>query len=445
MRPAGLRSVAAALVLGGCALAQCGGEPPASGTGGAGAAPTGGAAGAAGAAGTPLVAGACGPIGPWGDWPPADAAPRTPEVLAPLFPRPDCGPGCRLVTTRFNGSNQRAWETRFSARLLTTGPWLDKGVIVDLDTLTEYDLSAPEPEPGCHSYGAALSGDCLIQEFLYEDATVVRGYVCQTCLVREATRGLWFGQTAPESPSWAGVTTANEHFALFAGGRDEQGLPLGRWALDLRDGSRHTYATSSWLVTNVSLAEPYIVLSEGDGEVHLIDVGDWSDTNVTNDPALQWMAASDGKTIVWIDQRYHPGGGIESPANQEVVAYDIETKVMTRLTYTDPVVAPSAKWDPAVEGDWVVWQDDRDSDAPNTTTDTPKSQVDIYGYNLATQKEYHIVGKGAGTLPPEASGPHGLLASAPRLHQGKLYVLGLYTVAPENIMIQVWEFELPPP
>ncbi|MBI4954131.1 MAG: hypothetical protein HY908_19055 [Myxococcales bacterium] len=307
-------------------------------------------------------------------------------------------------------------------------------MIVDLDTGEEYTLRAPTPEPGAVPSTAALSGDCLIESFFVEQAAgTTKGYLCETCFHKAATRGLHVS----ESVYWSDAITASDTFALFAGGT------LGTWALDLRDGSKHTFATSDWLVTNYSLNEPYIVLSEGDGEVHLIDTRDWSDTNVTNDPALQWMAASDGNTIVWIDQRYHPGGGLEDPANQEVVAYDIETQVTTRLTFTDPA-APSAKWDPAVAGDWVVWQDDRDSDAPNTTTDTPKSRVDIYGYNLKTQKEYHVLGPNAGTLPSSASGPHGLLPSSPRLYQGMLYVVGLYTHQ-GTIWTEVWEFAMPTP
>ena len=423
------------LAIGGCALAQCTDGGTTNGTGGAAGNPGGGQGGDGGAVPT---AGACGPIGPWGDWPPADAPPRELVVLPPLFPKPDCGPGCQLVTTRYNAWNLRPWEVRFSGRLLTTSPYQGQGVVVDLDNGLEYALNTPEPEPGSDTASAALSDECLVQSFHFEQGDARRGYICETCLRKNATRGLHFSEGVPGQPGWSGVYTASDDFVLLGGG------PLALWALDLRDGSKHTFATSGWLVTNVSLHEPYIVLSEGDGEVHLVDVRDWSDTNVTNDPAIQWMAASDGKTIVWIDQRYHEGGGLEDPANQEVVAYDIETQVMTRLTYTDPAVNPSAKWDPDVEGDWVVWQDDRDSDAPNTTSDTPKSQVDIYGYNLATQQEYHIVGKSAGTLPAEAHGPHGLLATAPRLHDGKLYVVGLYTVQ-GDITTTLWEFELPVP
>ncbi|MBI4950416.1 MAG: hypothetical protein HY908_00135, partial [Myxococcales bacterium] len=367
--------------LGGCALAQCTDGTAAGPGGAAGATSTGGGGGVAGSGGATPTAGACGPIGPWGEWPPASASPREVVVLPPLFPRPDCGPGCRLLTTRYHATNMRAYQTRFAGRLMTSGP----GALVDLDTGEEYDLGAPEPEPGCTTFTAAISGECFIQEFWFEQGDARRGYVCETCLHANATRGLHFSEGTPDKPGFTGVITASDTFAVFGGG------PLGTWALDLRDGSKHTFATSNWLVWNYSLNEPYIVLSEGDGEVHLIDVRDWSDTNVTNDPALQWMAASDGKTIVWIDQRYHPGGGLETPANQEVVAYDIETKVTTRLTFTDPA-APSAKWDPSVEGDWVVWWDDRDSDAPNTMTDVVKNRVDIYGYNLNTKKEYHVLG-----------------------------------------------------
>ncbi|MBI4955057.1 MAG: hypothetical protein HY908_23750 [Myxococcales bacterium] len=435
MRRPHWRMVAVGLVaLGGCALAQCtdGAATGTGGTGGAGGGPGGADAGAGGA---PALAGACGPIGPWGDWPPAAAPPRELVVLPPLFPRPDCGPGCRMVTTRNNTSNNRPWEMRFAGRLLTTGPDPLQGVIVNLDSGEEYALSAPDPEPGCKSLSAALDGDCLVQAFYFEEQGDApnRGYVCETCLHRQATRGLY----TVEAAYWSDAITANGNFALFGGG------PLGTWALDLRDGSQHTFATSLWLVTNYSLNEPYIVLSEGDGEAHLIDTRDWSDTNVTNDPALQWMAASDGKTIVWIDQRFHAGGGLETPANQEVVAYDIASGVTTRLTYTDPAKA-SAKWDPAVEGDWVVWWDDRDSDAPNTMSDVVKNRIDIYGYNLATQKEYHVLGNQAGTLPESAHGPHGMLPTAPRLHDGKLYVVGLYTYQ-THIKSEVWEFDLPTP
>jgi hypothetical protein len=391
--------------------------------------------------GAPMV-GACGPVGPWGDWPPADAGPREPEVWPPAFQRPDCGSGCRLITTRWGSSNDYAYEMRFSGSLLAHG-----GVaLANLATLDEYRSPVPEPEANVVSYTAALSRDCLVQEFHYEDAAARRGYLCESCLHVQATRGLWFGQGVPGNPNWAGVMTANETFVLLGGGADEQGNGLGYWALDLRDGSKHTFATSSWLLVNVSLADPYIVLSEGDEEVHLIDTRDWSDTNVTADPALQWMAASDGKTIVWIDQRFHPGGDTEHPANQEVVAYDIESKQMRRLTYTDDS-KPSAKWDPAVEGDWVVWQDDRDSSAPNTTTDTYKDRVDIYGFNLQTGKQYHVLGNSAGTLPDAAHSPNGLMPSRPRLYQGRLYVLGLWPRpgSTQFFGTQVWEIELPVP
>ena len=433
--PSGRIAAVSVLTISGLALAQCS-DGDGNGTGGAGGTA---AAGQGGDAGAVPVAGACGPIGPWGEWPPTDAPPRELVVLPPLYPKPDCGPGCRLVTTRYNASNTLPWEVRFSGRLLTTCPWaVDQGVIADLDSGLEYELAAPEPEPGSDSYSAALSGECLVQSFFFEEGDARRGYICETCLRKQATRGLHFSEGIPGTPGWSGVYTASENFAVHGGG------PLLLWALDLRDGSKHTFATSSWLVSNISLAEPYIVLSEGDGEVHLIDVRDWSDTNVTNDPAIQWMAASDDKTIVWIDQRYHEGGTLEKPANQEVVAYDIATKTTTRLTFTDPVAKPSAKWDPDVEGDWVVWWDDRDSDVPNGGIGDVRNRLDIYGYNLKTKQEYHVLGNQAGTLPESVHGPHGMMPTSPRLHDGKLYVVGLYTVD-GSIKNTLWEFDLPAP
>ena len=390
------------------------------------------------------TAGACGPIGPWGPWPPPDSPSRRLPKLEPRFERPDCGPGCRLVTTRWNAANGRAYEMRFSGRWLThMPPGLGTAVVVDLDALDEYEVPTVEPEPNVKSYTAALSGDCLVQGFSYYYGGAQREYVCETCLYRHAVRGLWFGAGTAEALNTIGVVTADESFVLFGGGRHEDGSALGLWALDLRDGSKHTFAPSGWLVVNVSLAAPYIALSHGDGEVHLIDTRDWSDTNVSNHPTLQWDAASDDKTVVWIDQRYHPGGGLENPANQEVVAYDIESRQLRRLTYTEET-RPSAKWRPAVEGDWVVWVDDRDSNAPNTMPDVYHDRVDIYGYNLRTNREYHVLGNQAGTLPEEAHSPAGLLPSSPRLYRGKLYVEGLLQVN-ASTDLEIWEFELPEP
>ena len=398
----------------------------------------------------PLMAGACGPVGPWGEWPPEDAPVRTPTVLPPAFKRPDCGPGCRLVTTRWDSTGNGPWEIRLAGRLLTGTPrGVSRATVVNLDTLEEYDSNMPEPEPGVLSLSAALSDECLVQEFqFYGPGNAKRYYLCETCLHRQATRGLRFAEGMGDANIVSGVVVADERFVILGGGLTDDGTKgLGLWALDLRDGSKRTFAPSLWLFSNLSYHAPYIVLSEGDGEVHLIDTRDWSDTNVTNDPSLQYMAASDGKTIVWIDQRYHPGGTLEKPENQEVVAHDIGTKELRRLTFTDPA-KPSAKWDPSVEGDWVVWTDDRDSNAPNTTQDVPKNRRDIYGFNLKTGKEYHVLGNQAGTLTHDQHDPKfGLLPSLPRLHMGKLYVLGalMEPDQPQLPRLEVWEIALPEP
>ncbi|MBI4951662.1 MAG: hypothetical protein HY908_06485, partial [Myxococcales bacterium] len=69
---------------------------------------------------------------------------------------------------------------------------------------------------------------------------------------------------------------------------------------------------------------------------------------------------------------------------------------------------------------------------------------DIYGYNLNTKKEYHVLGNQAGTLPESAHGPHGLLPVVPRLYQGKLYVVGPYTYQ-GSYHTEVWELSMPTP
>jgi hypothetical protein len=158
----------------------------------------------------------------------------------------------------------------------------------------------------------------------------------------------------------------------------------------------------------------------------LVDVRDWSKTSVSSDNALQYQASSDGKRIVWIDFRYSADG-----TAGEVVTYDIATKETTRVT--DTQAAPTGKFNPTVLGDWVAWMDDRDSSAVNASLDTPRDRFDIYGYNLVTKQEVHLVGNDAGAIAK-------LYPRNPQLHNGKLYVVG-NNIEAHNA--QMYEFSLP--
>jgi hypothetical protein len=192
-------------------------------------------------------------------------------------------------------------------------------------------------------------------------------------------------------------------------------------------GSAHTIAHSIYDVSQVSIVPPYVVLPEADGEVHAIHLDDWTDENLTNDDAKQYMAASDGKRVVWIDYKY-----LTNPEVPEVVVYDFATKAAKRITFSEK--KPSNKWHPTIEGDWVAWTDDRDSEAPNTSIDNPRDRLDIYGYNLKTNQEVHLVGNTAGEI-------NFLYPALPRLHRGKLYVLG----QSGKYSPQYFEFQLPAP
>jgi hypothetical protein len=198
------------------------------------------------------------------------------------------------------------------------------------------------------------------------------------------------------------------------------------FALDVADGARHPIVPSIYYVTNISIVPPYIVLPEVDAEVHVINVETWADENVTKHKALQYMAASDGTHVVWVDYRYLPP---DNPT-PEIALYNLADKTTTRITHH-----ASGKWYPTVEGDWVAWMDDRDSVHPNAPLGTPLDRFDIYGYNLKTKKEYHLVDNSPGKVSK-------LYPRRPRLHRGKIYVVGK---PGKDIPSQLFEFTLPEP
>ncbi len=113
--------------------------------------------------------------------------------------------------------------------------------------------------------------------------------------------------------------------------------------------------------------------------------------NLTPLPSLQFDPWVSGRYVVWTDQRHGVRGTATALDNTEVYLYDIETRTMRRLT-NDPPERPVIQLNARVEGDWVVWLDQRNSPMPNQYPDTqPEVPREVYGYHIPTGREVPLI------------------------------------------------------
>ncbi|MCP4679006.1 MAG: hypothetical protein GY854_26650 [Deltaproteobacteria bacterium] len=90
----------------------------------------------------------------------------------------------------------------------------------------------------------------------------------------------------------------------------------------------------------------------------------------------------DGK-VVYMDYRHGDGNPYESWAHVAVYLYDLDTKERQQITSGEWIAAS-----PDIFGDTIVWEDYRHCGDPNNKNDF--SNIEIYGYNLKTKKEFRI-------------------------------------------------------
>jgi len=107
-----------------------------------------------------------------------------------------------------------------------------------------------------------------------------------------------------------------------------------------------------------------------------------TETQITTNTSDQYYPAIYGDRIVWQDDR-------NGRFNSDIYMYDLSTKKETQIT-----TSGSAE-DPAIYGDRIVWQDDRSG----------YGEYDIYMYDLSTSAETRITSNGtAGYGSPEIYG-----------------------------------------
>jgi hypothetical protein len=130
------------------------------------------------------------------------------------------------------------------------------------------------------------------------------------------------------------------------------------------------------------------VVFDCDGQVFLWTRGDVEPTRVDPTNRAQWHAFIEGDIVVWLDQRDWPTGSRESPDNPEVYMKNLRTGVVQRIT-RDLAPNPVAQGNVVVEGDWIAWTDMRHASSPNSGLSGDR--IAIYGFHIPTQREYALV------------------------------------------------------
>jgi hypothetical protein len=138
---------------------------------------------------------------------------------------------------------------------------------------------------------------------------------------------------------------------------------------------------------------PHLVLEAG-GDVFLYTRhtgGTGTLQNLTPLPSLQSDPWVSGRYVVWLDERDGVIADGGRATDTEVYLYDIVTRAERRITH-DPPDRPALQFDPRVEGDWVVWLDQRHAPQPALSPDiAPDVPREIYGFHIPTGREVPLV------------------------------------------------------
>ncbi|WP_232308493.1 PKD domain-containing protein [Methanosarcina lacustris] len=112
----------------------------------------------------------------------------------------------------------------------------------------------------------------------------------------------------------------------------------------------------------------------GNWDIYMYDLSTSTETQITTNESCQTNPAIYGDKIVWQDSRNGGSGDYWDPTgNWDIYMYDISTSTETQITTNE-----SCQTNPAIYGDKIVWQDDRNGNR------------DIYMYDLSTSTETRI-------------------------------------------------------
>ncbi|MHB9071851.1 MAG: hypothetical protein ACYC54_15935, partial [Sedimentisphaerales bacterium] len=127
-----------------------------------------------------------------------------------------------------------------------------------------------------------------------------------------------------------------------------------------------------------------------DYDIYEYDISSGTRTPISTAPGYQYEPATNGEVVVWSDLRvgYHTGG-----ENWDIYGYDLATQTEFQIT-----TAPDHQEFVDISGNIVVWQDDRNRYGEDGTLH------DIYGYDLDTQMEFAICTNTARQEQPSIDG-----------------------------------------
>ena len=267
-----------------------------------------------------------------------------PTQAAPTLP--DCGDGCRIAM-KLPLKNPAVFGHRFTEKRLASDSPL--GVAVSqVGDATTFALPNPKGQMGRSS----LWGDHIsyLRSFGSED-----GQVEVANLITGETKVAFRYLPETSITSVSRTVMGPRHvFWVFAGGLWSRNLKTGE--VKNPGGFCFSYcATDSAVLCDAGRIKS---IDPDSGKQTYLDYGGaWQTHGVCSPARTQY---------VWIDYRDPPGPGSTefNRSGGEVYTHNLATNKTLRITFDSPA-APRGKVHPAVDGNWVVWNEPSDGKPPN--------------------------------------------------------------------------------
>ncbi|MGA7729783.1 MAG: hypothetical protein WCD37_00775 [Chloroflexia bacterium] len=257
-----------------------------------------------------------------------------------------------------------------AAPLMQTGPSPTAPVVLAGDG--QANRVAPSVAGNVMVYSDCSTGNCNIWMLNLTTKEATRITQADYNQVNPATGGTWVVWQDGRNASEEDATDIENNYDLYAA--------------NLGDKQEFLVSGAPKLQGKPSVAGNVIVWADyrgaqdaGDpnaGDIYMYDLGTRQETRITNLPSAQTRPATNGQVIVWTDFRNEPN---PEGFNADIYGYDIATKQEFVVAK-----APDLQTDPAIYGNVVVWQDYRNEPDPEGFN------ADIYGYDLSTKKEFAV-------------------------------------------------------
>ena len=187
---------------------------------------------------------------------------------------------------------------------------------------------------------------------------------------------------SPTAPGWCGRTGAT----LPGADPTDYTANFDLYAANLNDKQVFLVSDAPKLQGQASIANGIVVWADyrdaknstdpDAGDIYMFDLASKQETQITNLPSAQSHPVTNGQVVVWADFRNEPNA---QGFNGDIYGYDIAREQEFPIT-----TAPDLQVDPAIYGNMVVWQDYRNAASGDDYN------ADIYGYDLASKQEFAI-------------------------------------------------------